>query len=159
MISNLVGNLPLYLQSSDWQRLYRMDQDGCSFITFLKNTREYPTTVLVVKDQAGWVFGALITEPWKLSHGFYGSGENILFSFEDQDDPLIYKWLGEGEQHQYASERALGLGGSDEGRFALYLANDFASGSSFRSEMFNNEPLSKTNDFQCAAVEVWAILE
>ena len=137
-----------------------MDQDGCSFITFLKNMRDYATTVLVIKDHNGWVFGALVTEPWKVSRGFYGNGENILFTFEDQEDPITYRWLGDGEQHQYASENAIGLGGSREkGRFALYLANDLSSGSSFESEMFNNQPLSKTNDFKCQAVEVWAILE
>ena len=58
-----------------------MDQDGCSFITFLKNTRDYETTVLIIKDHNGWVFGALVTEPWKISNGFYGNGDNILFTF------------------------------------------------------------------------------
>ena len=52
------------------------------------------------------------------------------------------------------------MGGSlEKGRFGLFLSNDFKKGSSLKSELYNNECLSKNNDFIVNAVEVWAILE
>ena len=83
MMSNLIARFPLFMQSSDWKRLYKLDEDGCSLITFFKNARDYETTVLLVQDADGWIFGGLITESWKASYGFYGNGDNTLFTFED----------------------------------------------------------------------------
>jgi hypothetical protein len=83
MLSNLIATFPLYMQLCDWKRIYKMDEDGCSMITFFKNTRDYDTTVLIVKDHDGWVFGGIIYEAWKMSYGFYGNASNVLFSFED----------------------------------------------------------------------------
>ena len=72
----------------------------------------------------------------------------------------MYKWQGTGEQHMYADQKSIGLGGSNtKGRFALYISNDLFSGTSFKVESYDNEPLSKSNDFKVAHIEVWAINE
>ena len=65
MISNLIARFPLYLRQTNWRRLYRRNEDGCSLITFFKNVKEYETTIIVIKDTKGWVFGGFCTEPWK----------------------------------------------------------------------------------------------
>ena len=50
------------------------------------------------------------------------------------------------------------MGGSiKSGRFGLYLRDDFTAGSSFETEMFENDPLSKENDFVVDEMEVWAV--
>ena len=48
LMSNLIARFPLFMRSSDWKRLYKLDEDGCSMITFFKNSRDYDTTVLVI---------------------------------------------------------------------------------------------------------------
>ena len=84
----------------------------------------------------------------------------MLFSFEDVQEPLVYTWTGCGDQHMYGSESAIGMGGSiKSGRFGLYLRDDFSGGSSFETEMFQNDPLSKENDFTVDEMEVWAVDE
>ena len=49
-ISNLIGWFPGYMRTSDWTRLYKMDEDGCSLITFYNQCKDTETSVLVVKD-------------------------------------------------------------------------------------------------------------
>mmetsp|Transcript_1973 Transcript_1973/g.3466 ORF Transcript_1973/g.3466 Transcript_1973/m.3466 type:complete len:142 (-) Transcript_1973:157-582(-) len=124
-ISNLISCLPGYLRQAEWQRVFNMDEDGCSLITFFQNCREHETTILIVQDQFGWKFGGFCTEAWRTAFSFFGSGQNFLFSFQDQDDPFVYRWQGTGEQHMYADQRSIALGGSrSKGRFALYISND-----------------------------------
>ena len=58
--------------------------------------------------------------------------------------------------YQYLDKSCLGIGGdTDEGRFALYLGNDFYKGSSNRTRCYNNEVLSHNKDFLCVELEVW----
>jgi hypothetical protein len=87
----------------EWKRVYKMDEDGCSLITFFKNVKDYDNTILVIKDEMGWVFGAYCTDSWKQTYSFYGEGDNMLFSFEDTDEPTVYYWTGAGDQHMYAT--------------------------------------------------------
>lgn len=65
MISNLIARFPIYLRGTNWKRIYKRNEDGCSLITFYNRVREYEITILVVKDTNGWVFGGFCTEPWK----------------------------------------------------------------------------------------------
>lgn len=58
----------------------------------------------------------------------------------------------------YGAENAVGMGGSVKaGRFGLYLRDDFRTGSTFETEMFSNDPLSKGTDFTVDEIEVWAV--
>ena len=81
-ISNLIRNFPAYLRSSDWKIAFRMDQDGCSLLTFFKKCRDYDTTVIVCEDEHGYKFGGYCTEAWKQSYRFFGNSQNFLYSFE-----------------------------------------------------------------------------
>ena len=53
-----------------------METDGSSYIKFYELTRDYETTILVIKDECGYVFGGVVKESWKLSFMFYGNGVN-----------------------------------------------------------------------------------
>ena len=137
-----------------------MNQDGCSLITFYSKTREWDTTVLLVEDEHGWKFGGYCTEAWRQAgKKFFGSGQNLLFSFEGLDDPMVYMWGGSSDQHMYGDDKSIGLGGSkQEGRFAFYLHSNLYRGSSYPVESYSNQqPLSKKEDFKCYKLEVWAL--
>lgn len=98
-ISNIVSKLPTFMRMSKWERIFKMDEDGCSLITFFKRCREWDTTVLVIEDQRGWVFGCIAMEAWRPMFDFYGNGDNMLFTFKDKQDIEVYNWTGEGDQH------------------------------------------------------------
>ena len=137
-----------------------MDHDGCSLITFFQHCKEYDTTVVVVQDECGYKFGGFCTEAWRCAYKFFGNGENFLFTFREADDPDTYCWQGNGDQHMYADDHSIGLGGSTaKGRFAFYLSSNLYLGSSVKVESYENEQLSKNSDFKCQHLEVWAIVD
>lgn len=111
-LSNLICCLPSYYRQCEWKRLFNMDTDGCSLITFYQQCRDYDNTILIIQDQFGWKFGGFCVEEWRPHYGFFGNGQNILFSFEGKDDPVVYSWQGQGEQHMYSDNKSIGLGGS-----------------------------------------------
>jgi len=116
-----------------------MDEDGCAILTFFKNVREWENTILVVKDEHGWVFGCVCTDYWRPVYSFFGNSDNMLFTFRDTDEPTTYYWTGAGSHHMYTNADSIGIGGSlQKGRFALYLHHDFSKGSSVSTEMFDN---------------------
>lgn len=94
MISNLIGQLPSFARVSDWKRLYQMEIDGKSYIKFYELTRGVSPTIIVIKDEFGYVFGAFVQESWKLSYMFYGNGGETLFTFRDTTVPDVYNWSG-----------------------------------------------------------------
>ena len=139
-MSNLVATLPSFYRGCDWKRIYKMNEDGCSLITFFTQCREYENTILLVQDEFGWKFGSFCTEEWTSKFRFFGNGMNMLFSFQDTDEPYVFKYTGDGDQHQYSDDKSIGMGGSlEKGRFGLFLSNDFSKGSSLRSEIYNND--------------------
>lgn len=137
-----------------------MDIHGCSFITFFQKVKDYENTVLIIEDQNGYKFGGFCVDPWRCSYSFFGNGENLLFTFKDKEDPIIYSWTGEGEQHMYANNKSIGLGGSStKGRFALFIENDLYRGSSTNTESYDNQCLAFSNDFLILHLEVWALID
>jgi len=60
-----------------------MDHDGCSLITFFKHCREHNCTILVVEDECGYKFGGFCTDPWDCKYRFFGTGSNLLYTFEN----------------------------------------------------------------------------
>ena len=159
-ISNLIVELPSYYQTSNWSRLFNIDVDGCSLITFFQRVKEYDTTIILLEDQYGYKFGGFCVEEWKPLFTFFGNGENFLFTFKDKDEPQIFPWSGEGEHHMYANNSSIALGGSKQkGRFALYLADDLYRGSSVKTESYDNDILSKNQDFKVVHFEVWGLVD
>lgn len=143
MISNFICELPSYMQLCKWERLFKMNEDGCSFITFYEKLKERENTVLVVKDHNDHVFGCFCRESWRTEFTFYGDGDNFLFTYGTSDKPLFYYWTGELDKFMYATQESIGVGGSlRKGMFALYLHSDFRRGSSYTTEMFDNKTLS-----------------
>jgi hypothetical protein len=60
----------------------------------------------------------------------------------------------------YANNNSIGLGGSKQkGRFALYLADDLYRGSSVKTESYDNDILSKNQDFKVVHFEVWGLVD
>ena len=139
--------------------MYKLDVDGCSVITFLKNLKNVSNTVILVKDENDYLFGGYCKEPWealKSKKKFFGSGENILFTFQTDELPYIYKWSGDGNQHMHSNKQGVGLGGHD-GKFSLYLSDNFSKGESYALNPYGNQILSKNEIFRPTMIEVWAI--
>uniref|UniRef100_A0AAQ4PBQ8 Oxidation resistance protein 1 n=1 Tax=Gasterosteus aculeatus aculeatus TaxID=481459 RepID=A0AAQ4PBQ8_GASAC len=99
------------------------------------------------------VFGALASEPFKISDGFYGTGETFLFSFNPEFQ--VYKWTGDNMFFMKGDMDSLAFGGGS-GEFGLWLDGDLYHGRSHSCKTFGNPMLSKKEDFYVQDIEIWA---
>lgn len=89
--------LPSLVRMSDWELLYNMNTDGVSIGTFYEKCKKIRTTLIVIKDSKGTIFGGYCTEAWRTSTKFFGTGENFLFTFKYDNKITVYRWTGESD--------------------------------------------------------------
>uniref|UniRef100_A0A3B3IHP4 Oxidation resistance protein 1 n=1 Tax=Oryzias latipes TaxID=8090 RepID=A0A3B3IHP4_ORYLA len=127
---------------------------GMSIKTLYRAMQGQDTPVLmVIKDSDGQVFGALASEPFKVSDGFYGTGETFLFTFYPEFE--VYKWTGDNMFFMKGDMDSLAFGGGS-GEFGLWLDGDLYHGRSHSCKTFGNPMLSKKEDFVVQDIEIWA---
>ena len=65
---------------------------------------------------------------------FFGNAEQFLFTFRDnlkEPEMFLFDFEATGQQHQYADETCIGVGGSyKKGKFALSVRSDLYNGNS-----------------------------
>ncbi|XP_035402039.1 oxidation resistance protein 1 isoform X9 [Cygnus atratus] len=93
-IEKLTKSLPPRTIGYPWTLAYSTAKHGMSLKTLYRTMLGLDTPVLlVIKDSDGQIFGALASEPFKVSDGFYGTGETFLFTFSP--DFEVFKWTGD----------------------------------------------------------------
>ncbi|EFA78561.1 WD-40 repeat-containing protein [Heterostelium album PN500] len=145
--------LPMSVQGSDIELQYNTTNDGVSFNTCYRKMRNVPQSILLIKDNGGYIFGAFISDELKPKANFYGSGETFLFKLEPEFQ--VFKWTKENDLFIYSSLEYISIGGGS--MFGLWVDTDFLHGYSGPCETFNNTVLSFKNDFNPVVVEFWAI--
>ncbi|NWI96464.1 NCOA7 protein, partial [Pitta sordida] len=98
------------------------------------------------------IFGAYATHPFRFSDHYYGTGETFLYTFSPHFK--VFKWSGENTYFINGDTSSLELGGGG-GRFGLWLDADLYHGRSNSCSTFNNDILTKKEDFIIQDVEVW----
>ncbi|XP_060609281.2 nuclear receptor coactivator 7 isoform X8 [Anolis sagrei] len=152
-VEQLARCLPARVQGYPWRLVYSTQEHGTSLKTLYRKSASLDSPVLlVVKDMDNQIFGAYGTHPFRLSDHYYGTGETLLYTF----NPLfkVFKWSGENTYFINGDVTSLELGGGD-GRFGLWLDADLYHGRSNCCSTFNNDILSKKEDFVIQDVEVW----
>lgn len=155
-IAILSRELPSRTVGHRWDLVYSTAVHGISLKTLYRNTLSLETPILlVVADQEGKTFGAFMSDAPRISEGFYGTGESMLFSLEDNKQVKVYRWSGINTFFIKGDSRCLAIGGGD-GLFGLWLDEDLYHGRSHSCKTFNNETLSSKEDFICRGLEAWA---
>ncbi|XP_060094837.1 nuclear receptor coactivator 7 isoform X1 [Heteronotia binoei] len=152
-VEQLAPCLPARVQGYPWKLVYSTQEHGTSLKTLYRKSASLDSPVLlVIKDMDNQIFGAYATHPFKFSDHYYGTGETFLYTF----NPVfkIFKWSGENTYFINGDVTSLELGGGD-GRFGLWLDADLYHGRSNCCSTFNNDILSKKEDFVVQDVEVW----
>ncbi|XP_023401709.2 oxidation resistance protein 1 isoform X5 [Loxodonta africana] len=153
-IEKLTRHLPPRTIGYPWTLVYGTGKHGTSLKTLYRTMTGLDTPVLmVVKDSDGQVFGALASEPFKVSDGFYGTGETFVFTF--CPDFEVFKWTGDNMFFIKGDMDSLAFGGGG-GEFALWLDGDLYHGRSHSCKTFGNHTLSKKEDFCIQDIEIWA---
>ncbi|XP_012578456.1 PREDICTED: oxidation resistance protein 1 isoform X2 [Condylura cristata] len=153
-IEKLTKHLPPRTIGYPWTLVYGTGKHGTSLKTLYRTMTGLDTPVLmVIKDSDGQVFGALASEPFKVSDGFYGTGETFVFTFSPEFE--VFKWTGDNMFFIKGDMDSLAFGGGG-GEFALWLDGDLYHGRSHSCKTFGNHTLSKKEDFFIQDIEIWA---
>ncbi|KAM9307598.1 oxidation resistance protein 1 isoform 2-T2 [Gastrophryne carolinensis] len=153
-IEKLTKYLPPRTIGYPWTLVYSTEKHGMSIKTLYRTMLGLDTPVLlVIKDSDAQIFGALASEPFKVSDCFYGTGETFLFTF--CPDFQVFKWTGDNMFFIKGDMDSLAFGGGG-GEFALWLDGDLYHGRSHSCKTFGNTLLSKKEDFIVQDIEIWA---
>ncbi|KAM8966195.1 oxidation resistance protein 1 isoform 2-T2 [Pelodytes ibericus] len=153
-IEKLTKHLPPRTIGYPWTLVYSTAKHGMSLKTLYRTMLGLDTPVLlVIKDSDAQIFGALASEPFKVSDCFYGTGETFLFTF--CPDFEVFKWTGDNMFFIKGDMDSLAFGGGG-GEFALWLDGDLYHGRSHTCKTFGNSILSKKEDFIVQDIEIWA---
>ncbi|NXS90585.1 NCOA7 protein, partial [Jacana jacana] len=152
-IEQLARRLPARVQGYPWRLAYSTLEHGTSLKTLYRKSASLDSPVLlVIKDMDNQIFGAYATHPFRFSDHYYGTGETFLYTFSPHFK--VFKWSGENTYFINGDTSSLELGGGG-GRFGLWLDADLYHGRSNSCSTFNNDVLSKKEDFIIQDVEVW----
>lgn len=136
--------------------MFRLTKDGANLGTLVRKARDWDSTLLVIKDGNGAVFGALITEKIRMgSEKYYGSGSICVFDFKNHIFTL-YPSANLNSYYMITTFNLLAFGGG--GNFAILLDGDLNRGSSGECLTFSSPCLSSSSPFTCIDCELYGFL-
>lgn len=151
----LYRHIPPRVQGHTWTLAFSTNTHGFSLASLYRRLASADTTpvLLVIQDTDHAVFGACISQPPQLMPDkFVGTGESWLFTFFPSFK--VYPWTGENNYIMRSGNDNLIIG-SSEGRFGLWLDENFNVGRSQSVATFDNKPLPGKEDFTINNVECW----
>ena len=111
MRAQIAKYLPVLVKMREWKLLFTINKDGVSYTTFYENVSDRDNTVLLVRDSKGKVFGAYCCEAWKKTLHFYGLGESLIFTFDENKKIKAFQFTGMNEKIQFSNEKCIIIGG------------------------------------------------
>ncbi|EFA76607.1 hypothetical protein PPL_09912 [Heterostelium album PN500] len=170
-ISYLSKYLPGDDYRGEWQLLFSSTRNGHSYNRFCTHVTDKGSTIVIIKDDGGHIFGGFADEVWKTKFPkFYGNERCFVFSINPKLE--VYRPTGIDRNFQYLNEgtttlyNGVGMGGvqylfgwSIDETFDYGESKGSEDGETEKSSTFGNPSLSHTKDFKCVYVEVWMVKE
>eukprot|EP01103_Thecamoeba_quadrilineata_P014402 TRINITY_DN4293_c0_g1_i1.p1 TRINITY_DN4293_c0_g1~~TRINITY_DN4293_c0_g1_i1.p1 ORF type:complete len:337 (+),score=18.22 TRINITY_DN4293_c0_g1_i1:969-1979(+) len=135
---------------------YSTANNGFSLNTLYRKTKDIAPMLLLLKTTTNHRFGAFLSQSWKQSEFFYGSGETFIFSL--LPNPKVYKWDPTRRQNYFvmSTNESISVGGGQG--VGIWLDDDLLNGRSCTCQTFQNEPLHPPSEnFQCSSVEIYGL--
>ncbi|EPS65679.1 hypothetical protein M569_09095 [Genlisea aurea] len=147
----------------EWKLLYHSSVHGLSFNTFLANIQNDGPTVLIIKDDEGYVYGGYASQPWEKHSDFYGDMKSFLFQLYPKAS--IFRPTGSNRNLQWcgvnfssdAIPNGIGFGGRVH-HFGLFVSAQFDKGHTFPCTTFANPCLSKDTRIRPKVIECWGVM-
>eukprot|EP01101_Sappina_pedata_P010851 TRINITY_DN6952_c0_g1_i1.p1 TRINITY_DN6952_c0_g1~~TRINITY_DN6952_c0_g1_i1.p1 ORF type:complete len:270 (+),score=75.98 TRINITY_DN6952_c0_g1_i1:2-811(+) len=144
----------------EWTLLYLNKTQGRSFNRLKYHTKNQGPTLIIIKDDKGYIFGGFASQSWKKpGAAWYGDVNSFLFSIKPEFK--VYPATGYNDHYQYLNEdmetmpNGLGMGGQHE-FFGIFLEERFDYGlSNGTCSTFRSPCLSSEARFAIETVEVW----
>ncbi|KAG0000107.1 hypothetical protein BGZ80_002673 [Entomortierella chlamydospora] len=143
--------------------LFSSKTSGESFSTLMQKITFQGPTLVIMKDEDGYIFGAYADQDWEQKPNFYGSDRSFLFTIQPKF--RIYRPSRVNNNFQYLDygtktlPNGIGFGGQLR-YFGLWLESDFSTGQSAAEPLcstFQSPSLSKKQDFKLDEMEVWQV--
>jgi hypothetical protein len=95
----LNSHLPLDCRITTHKLLFSSTRDGDSWSTFINSILYQGSTLIVIKEKDGNIFGGFAYEDWELKPNWYGNGKNFLFSIKPK--LRVFPSTGYNDHYQY----------------------------------------------------------
>ncbi|KAJ0029486.1 hypothetical protein NQD34_004483 [Periophthalmus magnuspinnatus] len=149
--------------SAPWRLVFSTKLHGESFTRMVTGLLKCGSTLLLIKDTKGHVFGGFASQDWEIKPQFQGDSRCFLFTVS----PFlrVYNTTGYNQHFMYLNQNqqtmpnGLGMGGQHN-YFGLWLDCDFGRGHSRanpKCTTYGSPRLSADEDFIVETVEVWAV--
>ncbi|KAH9328624.1 hypothetical protein KI387_000732, partial [Taxus chinensis] len=151
-------------EAHEWALLYHSSVNGLSFNTFMGNLAVgRGSSILLVKDKDGYIYGGYASQPWERHSDFYGDMKTFLFSLSPC--AAIYRPTGVNSNLQWCATNftstsipnGLGFGGQVN-HFGLFLSGTFDQGHSFKCVTYDSPCLSKNANVYPETIECWGVV-
>lgn len=160
-------SIPVKQQSKlgTWKLLFSTSVHGSSWTNFVTACEDAGSTLLIIKDKGGDVFGGFASKPLFPSSKFFGNGDSFVFSLAPT--LRVFHSTGINENFIYFNydtrtlPNGLAFGGQMD-YFGLWISADFENGycrASPTSTTFGNPTLSSSSssDFKIDYIEAWLV--
>ncbi|CAB3229420.1 unnamed protein product [Arctia plantaginis] len=146
-----------------WRFLFSSHIHGESFSTMAGRIIEQGATVIIIQDNAGYIFGGYADQAWAYGATFYGTESSFLFTVAPK--MRIYPATTYNNHYQYMNSNTktlpngLLMGGQFNFGGIWVNADPFGEGSSAEScsTYRGYKRLSKEPTFHIRALEVWGV--
>ena len=79
--TELINCVPELYQTLEWKLRYSTMVHGTSYQNLLRRTQHNSPSIIVIRDENDFVFGAYCNNELWFSNNYYGNGETFLFTF------------------------------------------------------------------------------
>ena len=150
IVEQFQKHLPKEFKEKDWNLIYSTKQKGKNIQLFDQCVHGMGANIIFVKSiSSEHIFGAFVSQSWKLSTDFYGDSSTFLFSISEKDEILYtYKPSSYNNNFQYFNYgskwnkfNGIGIGGLMK-YFQFSIDEDFQFGKTMPKLMtFPNCPI------------------
>uniref|UniRef100_A0A8R1UPB3 MTOR-associated protein MEAK7 n=1 Tax=Pristionchus pacificus TaxID=54126 RepID=A0A8R1UPB3_PRIPA len=145
-----------------WQLLFSSNQHGSSFSQMAQRVDGQGPCLLIIRSTKGHVFGLFA------SHGFVSgptyTGDSLSFLFSLSPSIGIHEATGFCKKYCYLNQQqetlpnGMGIGGSSDDNWPLFLSEDYGSGiACANSSAFEKCDLAGEKHFEIHTLEVWRV--
>ena len=154
-ILNIRKSLPYKFQSYDWNLLFKLSRDGCSYTTLYKKIDGEEPIIFLIKSSSGERIGAFLTCCIKPSTQNYGSRDSFVFTLYPTF--ASYKLSKYNQNFISSTKDEFSIGGG--GHSAIWIDSYFNKAVSENCSSFKSPQLTSKSHFSIEEIEVWTVGE